>query len=100
MGRVRQTQVQLSDHLADDVPVNVGEASIDGVVPHGHAFVVDTKKVKHGRVYVVDLGGVLAVEWLVAPLVALAMGDTALNAAACEPVGEDVRIVVASLAGL
>ena len=55
---------------------------------------------KHGRVYVVDFGGVLAVEGFVAPLVALAMGDTALDAAAREPVSEDVRVVVASLAGL
>ena len=43
MGRVRQTQAQLSDQFTDDVPVHVGEASIDGVVPHGHAFVVDAK---------------------------------------------------------
>ena len=55
---------------------------------------------QHGGVYVVDFGGALAVEGLVAPLVALAMGDTALDTASGEPVGKDERVVVTSFACL
>ncbi len=49
---------------------------------------------------VVAGGGVGAVLGFVAPLVAFAGGDAALDAAAAEPVGEDVGVVVAAFATL
>lgn len=76
------------------MPVHVGQTSVYAVVPHGHKFVINAQQVQHGGVYVVDLGGVFAVQWLVAPLVALAMGDAALYASASEPVGEYVGVMV------
>ena len=80
--------------------MHVCKPTVNAVVPHGHAFVVDAQQIQHGGVYVVDFSGMLAVQWLVTPLVTLAMGDTALYAAASEPVGENIWIVVTSLAGL
>ena len=82
------------------MPVYVGEAAIDTVMAHGKAFVLDAQQVQHGGVDIVDLGGMLAVQGFVAPLVTFPGGNTAPDAAAAEPVGEDVRIVVAALAAL
>src|SRR5947209_6964089 len=50
--------------------------------------------------HIVNLGEVLPVRRLVTPLVALAVGRAALDAAARDPVGEAKRVVIASLAAL
>ena len=55
----------------------------------------------HDRgVDVVDLGGVAPVQRLVAPLITFAVGDTAFDAATGQPVREDIRIVIPTLAAL
>lgn len=66
----------------------------------GEAFVVDAEQVQDGGVDVVDERRLGAILWLVAPLVAGAVRDSPLDAAAAEPVGEAIGVVVASLASL
>ena len=80
--------------------VDVGEPAVDAVVPYGELGVVDAQQVKNRGVHVVDQGGVLAVQRLVAPLVAFPMGDAAADTTAAKPVGEDKGIVVAAFASL
>ena len=82
------------------MPVDVGETAVDGVVADGELFVIDAELMEDGGVDVVDLRRVAAVGGFVAPLVAFAVGDAAFDAAAGEPVGEDVRVVVASFTAL
>ena len=80
--------------------MHVGKAAVDAVFAEGEFFVIEAELVEDGGVDVVDLGGVFAVGGFVAPLVAFAVGDAAFDAAAGEPVGEDVLVVVATFAAL
>src|SRR5262249_4074548 len=59
---------------------------------------VDAEQVEDGGVDVVAIAGVRG--GLVRPLIALAVGDAALDAAAGEPGGEGEGVVVAALAAL
>lgn len=80
--------------------MHVSEAAVDAVFAEGESFVVEPELVEDGGVDIVDLGGVFAVGGFVAPLVAFAVRDSAFDSAAGEPVGEDVRVVVAAFAAL
>ena len=80
--------------------MDVGEAPVDAVVPPGEPRVVEAQQVEHRGVDVVDRRGVVAVERLVAPLVAGTVGDAAADAAAAQPGGEHERVVVAPPAPL
>ena len=80
--------------------VHVGEAAVDAVFAEGESFMVEAELVEDGGVDVVDLGRVFAVGGFVAPLVAFAVRDSAFDSAAREPVGEDVRVVIAAFAAL
>src|SRR2546428_7223218 len=55
---------------------------------------------QHGGVDVIDLSGMFAVEWLVAPLIAGAITGAAFDAATAQPVCEAVGVVVAAFAAL
>ena len=68
------------------MPVHVGQAAVDAVVAEGQPGVVDAEQVQDGGVEVVAVGGVL--DGLVRPLVAGAVGDAPLDAAAGQPGGE------------
>ena len=80
--------------------MHIRQPAVDAVVADGEFFVIDAEEVHHGGVDVVAGRRIGAVERLVAPLVALASSDPSLNAAAAEPVGEDVGVVVAAFAAL
>lgn len=90
----------LGEQFFDDVAVNVGQASVDAIVAHAELGVVDAEEVEDGGVDVVDFGGCGAYEWFVSPLIALAGGDPALDAAAAHPVSEAIRIMIAAGAAL
>lgn len=79
--------------------MHIGEAAVDAVVPQGELGVVDAELVKHGRVNVINAGGIRAVLRTETPFVTFPIG-AALDAATAEPVGEDEGIVVAPLAAL
>src|SRR5690606_37354629 len=89
-------RIALADDLADHLAVDVGEAAVDAVAAVDEALVVDAELVQNCRVDVVTVGRPVAVEGLVRPLVAFAVGDAAADAAAGEPVREDERVVVAA----
>ena len=61
---------------------------------------INAQEFQHRGMHVVRSRGMVAVQRLIAPLVALAAGDAPPDAAAAEPVGEYKRIVVAALAPL
>ena len=80
--------------------MDVGEATVDTVMADGKPLMVDAQQVKNGGVDVVDLCGVISIQGLVAPLVGFGMRDAAFDAASTQPVGKNVRIVVATFASL
>lgn len=80
--------------------MDIGQTTIDAVVTNGKFFVIDAQQVEDGGVDVVNLCRVVAIQRLVAPLVGRPVADAAFNAAAAQPVGEDERVMVASLAAL
>jgi len=94
------SQALLSDEFLDDVPMHVGEPAVDAIVAECELGVIDPQLAQDRRVNVVNFRGILAIQRLVAPLVALAMRDAPLDAAAAKPVGEDIRIVIAAFSAL
>ena len=82
------------------MPIDIREAAINAVVPNGQALVINAQQVQHGGIYVVDLRGMFPVERFIPPLITLAMGNASLDAASCQPVGKDIRVMVPSLACL
>ena len=84
----------------DQVTVHIGQAPVDGIMTDRQALMVQPELVQHRRIDVVDLSRILAVEWLVTPLVAFPMGDTALETTPGQPISENERVVVPPLARL
>ena len=80
--------------------MDIGEAAVDTVMADSEALVVNTQEMQHGGMDVVNLRGIFSVQGLVTPLVTFAGSDTTLDAAATEPVGEDVWIVITTLTTL
>ena len=80
--------------------VDIRQAAIDAVVSYGQFPMIDAKQVQDGRVHVVDLRWILAIEWLIAPFVRRALADARFDTAAAQPICEDVRIVITPLAAL
>ena len=80
--------------------MDVGQATIDAVMPDGQSCVVDTEQVQNSGVNIVDLCWTASVKGFVAPLIRLTVGHDSLDATACEPIRKYIRIVVASLASL
>ena len=82
----------------DDLARHVGQAEVAAVVAVGQLLVVEAEQVQDRGVQVVDADAVD--DRLVADLVGLAVVDAALDAAAGQPDGEGVRVVVAAGAAL
>ena len=74
--------------------MDIRQAAVDAIVADGQPSMVDTKKFENRRVDIVDLGGVISIQWLVAERVAFSHGDSAAYTATTQPVGEDERIVI------
>ena len=69
-------------NVLDDVPVDIGQSTVDTVVSDGQPFVVDTQQVQDRGVNVVDLCRVFAIKRFVAPLVGWSVRDATLNTTA------------------
>src|SRR5438132_1359293 len=82
----RRAKSPRSNDLANHVPVHIRQPPVDAVMAERQARVVDAKQVQNGGMDIVHLREVAAVGGLVAPLVARAEADAALDAAAGEPV--------------
>ena len=93
-------QSRSGEQRFDHVPMDIGQSSINAIVTDGQALVIDAQQVQHGGMDVIDLCRVIAVQRLVAPLVAWAIGNPTLNPTATEPIGKDIRIVVPAFASL
>ena len=74
--------------------MHVRKAAIDAIRAHRKFFVIDAEQVKDGGVQVVAGGDV--VHRLVAPVVALAMGDAGFDACTPEPAHEAAAVVIAT----
>src|SRR5688572_33224295 len=87
-------------HFFDHVAMDVSQPAVDTVVAEDELFVIDAEQAQDRGVHVIDFRGVLAIERLVAPLIAFARNHAAFDSAAAEPVGENERIVIAALTAL
>ena len=88
MGYLRQ---DLLHHIA----VHVGEAEVAAGVAVGEAFVVEAEEVEHRRVEVVDVHDVF--DGAEAEFIGGTVDVAAARAAAGEPAGEAVVVVVAAV---
>ena len=86
---------ELGEDFLDDFAVDVGEAEVSALGTVGEFGVVEAEEVKEGGVEVVDVDFVL--HGVEAEFVGFAEGGTALDAAAGEPHGEGVGVVVAAV---
>src|SRR5262245_41836041 len=82
------------------MPVHIRQPAVDAVVAHGEFGMVNSEQMQNRGVDVINFGRMFAVGRLVAELVTRAETDPAFDPAATQPVGETVRVVVASLAAL
>ena len=83
------------DQFVDDVAVHVGQAEVAAGVAVGELLVVEAQQVQDRGVQVVDVDRVL--DGLEAELVGRAVDVAALDAAAGQPHGEAVVVVVAAV---
>jgi len=92
------TVAPLRQNAVDRVAVDVGETAVDAVVAPGQIRVVDAEEFHHRGMHVVHRGRLVAIERLVAPLVALTVRDAPPDPTATQPVGEHKWVVVSALA--
>ncbi len=83
----------LSKDLSHHLAVNIGEPEVAALKAEGEFFVVDSQQVEEGRVDIVDVGAVL--NGVEAEFVCGSYGDSGFGAAAGEPHGERVDVMVA-----
>src|SRR5438093_1004454 len=81
-------------HLADDLPVNIGETEVAALEAEGQPGVLEAQQMQEGGVDVVDMTTVLY--GIEAEFVGLAHGAAGLHAAAGKPHRERVDMMVAS----
>ena len=87
---------ELCEQLINDVSVDVGEAVIAALKVVSEFGVFQAQGGENGGLEVVDVDGVLGdVE---AEVVGLAEGDSGFHAAAGQPVGEAIGVVIATIA--
>ena len=70
----------------DDFSMDVGESTIDSVIPECQFFVVDSKLMKDRRVDIVAVSWVVSVGGFVSPNVTFAVRDPAFDSATAKPV--------------
>src|SRR3569623_1370459 len=80
--------------------MHVRETAVDAVVAHRQLGVLHAEEAEQGGVDVPHVGGIVTIERLVAPLIALTVGGATFDATTAEPVREHIGIVIASLATL
>ena len=87
--------MDLGEDFVDDVALDVGEAEVAAGVAVGEFFVIETEEMEDGGVEVVDVDAVLG--GLESEVVGGAVDVAAFDAPACQPHGESVVIVVATV---
>ena len=94
MSAVCNPDVELYQHVVDDMAVDVCETAFEAVVVVTQALVVQAEKVKYGGVKIIDTGDVLL--GFPAEGICGAVGVAALYACAGQPAGEAIRVVITS----
>ena len=94
MSGVYNPEVELYQHVVDDMAMDVCETAFEAVVVVAQALVVQAEKVKYGGVKIIDSGDVLL--GFPAEGICGAVGVAALYACAGQPTGEAVGVVIAS----
>ena len=94
------TKDYLGQNLLDHMPMDICQSAINTVMPHAETLVIDPELMKHRCIDIVDLRGVVPVQRFVAPLVAFAMGHSALDPSPGKPVGKHKRIVITTFLAL
>lgn len=78
-----------------DFAVDVGKAKIAAGMAEGEFFVVQAEQVENGGVEIVHVEFVF--DGFISPFISGAVGIAGTNAAAGQPNGESLRVVVASI---
>ena len=91
---------RLCEDRFDHMPVHIGESAVDAVMAKGEARVVKAELMQDRSVDIVDRGRGVSIKGFVTPDVALTVRQSALDASAAEPVGENERVMIAALAAL
>ncbi len=80
--------------------MNVSQASVDSVISNRQLRVIQSELMQNRRMDIVHLSRSIAFQRLVSPLIALAMSDAPFDSSATQPICEDKRVVIATLACL
>lgn len=89
-----------SNQFIDDLSMNVRQTAVNSIVTDRQPFVIDPQLMQNRGMNVIDLGGLGTVQGLVSPWVRFPVSHAAADTTATHPIGEHMRIVVASLASL
>ena len=87
-------RTELRQYIADDVPVDVGEAEVAALEAVGQFLVVDAEQMEHGRVEIVDRDDVL--DGVITEIIRRAVADAAFDPAAGHPHGKAFDVVIAA----
>lgn len=88
-------RARLRNDVMDNFAVDIGESEVASGVAVSEFFVVEAEEVQHGGVEVVDVDAIF--DGLESEFVGGAVDVSAFDAAACEPCGEAVVIVIAAV---
>ena len=80
--------------------MDISKATVDAVMTDCELFMVNTQKMQHGGMDIINLGWVLTIQRLVTPLVTVPSSNPSFDSSSAKPVREDVGIVIAPLAAL
>ena len=92
--QAERTVTVLSKDLFHDSPVNIGQPSIDAIMPDGKSMMIDTQQVHDRRVDIVNRGWMLSIQWLESPLVTWSDTDSPADSTTAQPIRKAKRIVV------
>ena len=87
--------VRSRNNLANQLPVNVGEAVVAPAMVKRQTFVVQAKQVQDGRLQIMDMRG--AVGNVEAKFISSTESDATLDTTACHPEAKRLRMMISPL---
>src|ERR1700677_1611390 len=88
----------LCNDLRNDSAMYIRQTPVEATVAERETLVIQPEQVQNGRVLFITHGGVF--RGGVGKLVALAVGNSAFDSAACKPAYESIAVVIAAIAAL
>ena len=98
--QAERTVTVLSKDLFHDSPVNIGQPSIDAIMPDGKSLMIDTQQVHDRRVDIINRGGILSIQWFESPLVTWTDTDSPTDSTTAQPIRKAKWIVVPTTSSL